>query len=207
MKAALHFVPYAILVTALLMVSTPASARYKCWTNSEGVRECGKTVPPEYAQQGHEEMSKHGTVAKKKDRARTEEELAILQEEKLKRQEEKQALAERKRHDSILLNTFSSVEDIEHVRDEKIAALDTTISLTNKRSEKIQEDLDKRVKRAAAQERSGEQPSEKLLKSITSLKRQIKNNDDFIAEKRLEQEDIRAQYARDIDRYKELTEN
>ena len=129
-----------------------------------------------------------------------------MEAEKQKRQEEKQRQKEQKQHDRILVDTFSSVEDIEAARDEKIAALDTTINLTNKRTENIQEDLDKRVQRAAAQERSGKQPSEDLLKSINSLKRQIKNNEEFIAAKRLEQEEIRANFAEDIARYKELRE-
>ncbi len=194
-----------LLISALLLViSTPVQARIKCWTNNEGVRECGKTIPPEYAQQGHEELTKHGTVAETQDRAKTEEELAAMEEEKRKRQEEKQQLKEQKKHDQILMDTFTSVEDIETARDEKIAALDTTINLTNKRTEKIQEDLDKRVKRAASQERSGKEPSEKLMKSINSLKRQIKNNEEFIAEKRVEQEQIRASFAEDIARFREL---
>ncbi|MDX1519468.1 MAG: hypothetical protein R3318_05050 [Gammaproteobacteria bacterium] len=194
-----------LFITSLIMIfSLPASARIKCWTNNEGVRECGKTVPPEYAQQGHEELTKHGTVADKQERAKTEEELAKLEEEKERMREEKERLKEQKKHDQILIDTFTSVEDIEAVRDDKIAALDTTISLTNKRMEKIQEDLDKRVKRAAAQERSGKEPSEKLLDSISSLKRQIKDNEAFIAEKRAEQEQIRQSFASDIARFKEL---
>lgn len=193
-----------LLSSILLAFSVPATARIKCWTNSEGVRACGETVPPEYAQQEHEELTKHGTVAEVQERAKTEEELAKMEEEKQRKAEERQRRKEEEKHNQILVDTFSSVEDIESARDDKIAALDTTINLTNKRKEKIQDDLDKRVKRAAAQERSGKEPSEDLLKSINSLQRQIKNNDEFIAVKRQEQEQIREQFARDIERYKKL---
>jgi len=195
-----------LLTSILLTFTVPASARIKCWTNSEGVRECGRTVPPEYAQQGHEELTTHGTVAEKQERAKTDEELARLEEEQQRQKEERQRRKDEEKHNQILVDTFSSVEDIEAARDEKIAALDTTINLTNKRTEKIQEDLDKRVKRAAAQERSGKEPSADLLKSINSLQRQIKNNDEFIAVKRQEQEQLREQFAKDIERYKELRE-
>lgn len=193
-----------LLSSILLAFSVPATARIKCWTNSEGVRACGETVPPEYAQQEHEELTKHGTVAEVQERAKTEEELAKMEEEKQRKAEERQRRKEEEKHNQILVDTFSSVEDIESARDDKIAALDTTINLTNKRKEKIQDDLDKRVKRAAAQERSGKEPSEDLLKSINSLQRQIKNNDEFVAVKRQEQEQIREQFARDIERYKKL---
>lgn len=193
-----------LICILLITFSAPAMSRIKCWTNSEGVRECGKTVPPEYAQQGHEELSKHGTVKKKKDRAKTEEELADLEQEKQHKREEKQRLLEQKKHDRILVDTFTNVGDIETARDERIAVLENDINLTNKRTEKIQTDLDNRVKRAAAQERSGKEPSEQLLKSINSLKRQINNNEEFIASKRAEQELIREEFAADIARFKEL---
>ena len=39
-----------LIVTASLLtglsLGTPASAAIKCWTNNEGVRECGESVPP-----------------------------------------------------------------------------------------------------------------------------------------------------------------
>ena len=55
-------------IVLLTTISGPASARFKCWTNHEGVRECGEKVPPEFAQQGHQEMSKQGVVVGKKER-------------------------------------------------------------------------------------------------------------------------------------------
>ena len=42
------------------LISFNADARFKCWTNSDGVKECGQNVPPEYAQQGHEEVNSLG---------------------------------------------------------------------------------------------------------------------------------------------------
>lgn len=194
---------YFLLSIGLLALSQPAVA-YKCWTNNEGVRECGEVVPPEFAQKGHEELSKYGTVKKETDRAPTEEELAEMERQKEQERLERERQKAQQRQDRILMRTFTTVEDIESARDEKISALDTTINLTNKRTEKIQQDLDKRVQRAAAQERSGKQPSESLLDSINSLKRQIRNNEEFIAEKRQEQEEIRASFAKDIARFKEL---
>ena len=89
--------------------------------------------------------------------------------------------------------------------DGKIAALDSTIKLAKKRNEKIQANLDKRTAEAAAAELAGKQPAEDLLKDIESLQRQIKNNDKFIVDKRLEQEAIKKEYADKIVRFEELT--
>lgn len=183
--------------------SLPAAAAIKCWTNSEGVRECGEAVPPEFAQQGHETIKESGVV-QETGRAKTPEELA---EEERKAAEAAEVAAEAKekaRQDSILLATFSTVEDIERVRDEQIAALDATINVTKTRTTKIQQDLDKRIEAAAAEERAGKAPNEALLKDIESLRRQVENNGQFIESKHQEQETIRQQYGAKIQRFKEL---
>jgi len=195
---------FVMLAASVFIISAPAHARIKCWTNSEGVRECGTSVPPEYAQKEHQELSKQGLVKKKVERAKTEEE---LKEEARLAEIEKQKLAaeaERKHKDKILLDTFSKVEDIELTRDDKIAVIDSNIKLAKKRNEKIQADLDKRIASAAADERAGKQPSEALLKDIESLKRQIENNNKHIAAQRMEQEQIRKDYEKDIARFKAL---
>ena len=49
-----HRIPCALAAVALLALPPMAGAGIKCWTNNDGVRECGNAVPPEYAQQGHE---------------------------------------------------------------------------------------------------------------------------------------------------------
>lgn len=199
------FNTFIILLTFTgLTLSTTAHARLKCWTNNEGVKECGNAVPPEYAQQGHQELSKGGMVKKETDRAKSDEEIAEEKRLAKAKEEKEKAEAEQKKKDEILLQTFSSVEDIERARDDRVSALEATIKLTQQRSQKIQEDLDKRIKQAAAAERAGKAPSEALLKDIESLKRQIKNNDKFIEGKRAEQEVIKEDHAKDIAHFKKL---
>ena len=204
MKVTTQLISYLAVAITMAIYSGSLQARIKCWTNNEGVRECGTSVPPEYAQKGHEELSKHGTVAEKQERAKTEEELAEEKRQAELKEEEMRQLEEQKKHDNILLATFTNVEDIELSRDDKIAALDSSISLANKRNEKMQGDMDKMVEKAAAAENSGKEPPEGLLKDIESLQRQIKNNDEFIASKKAEQESVMQAYAKDIARFNEL---
>ena len=195
----------------LCIISTGVEARDKgetkkllCWTNSDGVRECGDRLPPEYAQQGHEELDKRGMVVKETERVKTEEELAEEKKKAAIKAEEERAVMEQTKKDKILLDTFTSVKDIEVARDSKIATLESSISIAAKRGEKIQLDLDRRVNQAAAAEQAGKTPPEHLIKDIESLKRQIKGNNDYIANTRKEEEEVKASYERDIARYKEL---
>lgn len=196
-------------LAAATLIAVPAQAagpakKFKCWTNADGVRECGETVPPEFAQQGHEVLNKSGKVLDEKDRVKTEEELAeaarIAAEEKARKEQEQEA----RRQDTMLLATFTKIEDIERVRDDQIVAIDATIKVTEARNDKIRQDLEKRVAAAAAEERAGKTPNADLLKDVESLRRQIANNEEFIAEKQGERQQIRDEYAQRIERFKEL---
>ncbi len=187
-----------------LILTGTVQARIKCWTNNEGVKECGNKIPPEYAQKKSQELGKGGLVREETERAKTNEELTEQRRlDKIHAEEDKLA-AKQKKKDDILLQTFSNVEDIERARDERLTSLDAAIKLTQARSEKIQYDLDKRIQKAAAAERSGKAPSEDLLKDIESLKRQLKNNETFIEGKRADQEEIKEAHAKDIEHFKQL---
>jgi hypothetical protein len=194
----------ALISMSLVVISTSAHARIKCWKNSDGVRECSNTVPPEYSQQAYEEISSQGVTVDKSEKAQTEEER--LEEERLAaiQAEEDARKAKIVAQNKILLDTYSNTDDIQMTSDGKIAALESTIKLAIKRNEKIQANLDKDTAAAVATELEGKQPSADLLKDIESLERQIKNNDKFIAEKRVEQEDIKKEYAEKIARFNKL---
>jgi len=203
-RSLLTAITMALISMSLVVISTSAQALIKCWENSDGIRECGKTVPPEYSQQGYEEISSQGVTVDKSERAQTEEER--LEEERLAaiQAEEDARKAEIVAQDKILLDTYSNTDDIQMTSDGKIAALDSTIKLANKRNEKIQANLDKNTAAAAAAELEGKQLPADLLKDIESLERQIKNNDKFIAERRAEQEAIKKEYAEKIARFNNL---
>lgn len=194
------------LITTLTLVSLsmPAQARIVCWTNKDGVKECGDKVPPEYAQTDRQELSKQGLVVDEKERAKTDEELAEEKRQAELQAEQDRIAQEEARRDKILLDTFSNIDDIEMTRDGKIAAIQTSISLAEARNQKLQAELEKLVEQAANQERAGKPIPEDLEKDIESLRRQIKTNDDFIADKRKEQDLVREASAKDVERFKEL---
>lgn len=195
-----------LLAAALIATASagmPAHAAIKCWTNNEGVRECGESVPPEFAQQGHQVIKESGVV-EETERAKTPEEVEAEKQRAEEEAKEKQAQEEAARQDATLLATYTSTDDIERARDDQIAALESTIHVTRTRNAKIQQDLDKRIEAAAAEERAGKTPNEALLKDIESLRRQVANNDEFIETKKKEQEALRQQYAAKIERFKEL---
>ena len=194
-----------MITIGLVVLSDSAQARIKCWENSEGVRECGEKVPPEYAQKGHKEISSQGITVDESARAKTVEELAEAERLAAIQQEEDARQAEIDTQNKILLDTYSNIDDIQMTSDGKLVALESNIRLANKRNEKIRPNLDRLTAAAAAAELAGKQPSEDLLKDIESLSRQIKNNDKYIADTRLEQEAVMKKYAEKIERFLQLT--
>lgn len=204
-KSLLAVMTPVMISIGLAVLSSSAHARIKCWENSDGVRECGEKVPPEYAQKSHKEISSQGVTVDESERAKTDEELAEAKRLAAIQQEEDAKQAEIDTQNKILLDTYSNTDDIQMTSDGKLVALESNIKLANKRNEKIQPNLDKLMATAATNELAGKQPSEDLLKDIESLSRQIKNNDKYIADTRLDQEAIKKEYAEKIDRFLQLT--
>jgi hypothetical protein len=186
------------------LAPTPASADFKCWTNKEGVRECGNMVPPEYAQQGHEEISESGIKVTAVEGAKSEEEL-----EAERRQQEKEKMAEEARakqltHDLVLLRTFTSEEELKLARDGKLAVIESRITLAENRSVSLRANLEMLEDQAARQERSGKGVQGKLAKDIEEVKRQLVNNRVYVQARREDQEELQAQFDANLARFRAL---
>jgi hypothetical protein len=185
-----------------------AQAGIKCWTNSDGVRECGNMVPPEYAQKETRTLNDEGITTEVKARAKTPEELAAerarLEEEKRRQAEEEQRRREQQAYDRVLLSTFLSKEDILRSRDRKLSAIDATIEITRITIDKLNEKLNKEKGRAANLERQGKPIPESLQQDIASLQNQIGDKESYIASKEREKQQLIDKYAADLKRFLEL---
>ncbi|HTT08398.1 MAG TPA: hypothetical protein VMH34_06370 [Gammaproteobacteria bacterium] len=188
------------------LASFPAAA-IKCWTNKEGVKECGNVVPPEYSQQETTQINKAGIVTGKTERAKTPEEIAQEKAQADQKAAEERVTAEQTAKDRVLLETYNSEDDMVLARDGKIADIGSQIKITQNYIEKLKGDLDARIAQAADLERRGEKPNEKLQADIESVRGQIKKNEDFIVSKKEEQDSVRKQFDADIARYRELKQN
>lgn len=205
MKKINTFNKLLVMTASIFIFSQPVLAgKYKCWTNNEGVKECGTYVPPEYSQKRVETRGKSGRVEEVEERAKTKEELAEIERLAKLKEIEDAKIAEQKRKDSILLKTFTSERDINLLRDSKIKVIEGIITVTNGNNKALQKKLEKLQKKAANIERRGKKPSEHLLEEIKSIVRTIKKNADSITAKKAEQDKIRATFAKDMERFRYL---
>jgi len=202
--------PVLVTLGTVLLIGgpSPASAGIKCWTNGDGVRECGNIVPPEYSQTGHTEHSRSGVKVKVTERAKTPEELEVQRREAaLKAKQERLSREKRRKqtaHDHVLLQTFTTEQDLVLARDDKLVVIDSRIGLTENRVQTLRTNLEMLEAQAARQERGGKPVSEKIKKNIAKVKRQIGKNQAYVQAGRREQEALQTQFAADLERFRRL---
>ena len=192
------------LLFALALASGNAASGIKCWTNSEDVKECGNVVPPEYSQEGHSEVSEQGITTNTTDRAKTPEELAAEKQAIAEQEVRNEIAAKIATHDRVLLDTFTTEEDLLLARDGKLAAIDTRILHTQQIATDLEHKLSNLEEDAANQERAGKHLDDELLGNITSLQSQIGQNSSFILDRQKEKELLTEQFELDLARYRQL---
>lgn len=194
-----------ILATLVVLAAPPASAQqamFKC-KDDKGKTYYTQTPPAECLGKEMKEMSKQGTVVRKREAALTPEQLAARETEEKRKKEEEERAKEEKRKNQALLNTYSSEKDIEEGRQRALKQFEQT----TKDIEKRIEDGQKRAQKLASEkEFYAKKPMPKKLED------DIKNNDidlkgqqDAMMARKKELGDINAKYDEDKRRYLELT--
>ncbi|HPQ94428.1 MAG: DUF4124 domain-containing protein [Thiothrix sp.] len=93
------------------------------WVDKDGAVHYSDNVPPEFSQDGHSQLSKQGLTLKQVAPAKSTEQ--VREEEWLQSLEEKRKERDRQqeRTDSLLLNSYASVEELDRFNDERFATL------------------------------------------------------------------------------------
>ena len=195
-----------LALAALLVFAPPAlkAAKIKCWTNNEGVRECGNVLPPEYAQQGHDEINARGVTVDTKERAKTPEEIEAERQEQERLETQRKLDEEQAKRDRILLATFATEYDMRLAHKGKLAAIDTRVVHAEHLIKKLKEKLVELIQVAADQERSGKEVSDDTLTRIGEVKRQITEQNNFIKEREQEKMLINARFEDELAHFRRL---
>ena len=199
MKAVVLGASLAGLLAAGAASAQSSKSNIQCWTDKSGQRMCGDRVPPEYAGQKRDVLQ-DGRVVGTVKAAKTPEEIAEEQRKK-KEAEEAQRLAD---YDRALLETYRSAKDIESMRDERIALLDSRIYAAEKNSATTDQSLATLRARAEAQAKEGKPVDPKLAKQIKQYERDQKQNQRSIERNRKERVEIETKFNTDLARYYEL---
>lgn len=198
----------ALLITLSVPASTLAAGDQKLyrWVDDDGNVHYSDTVPPEASRKERRVLDEQGMTVDKLERAKTPEEVAA-QERRQKLREQRRREAERQAaQDRVLLNTYESEQDIISLRDSKLQTVENIIQISKRRRNNLRERLNSLMHRAADRERAGKEVPKGLEQRIASTRKQIREASDFIERKHQEQKEIREDYEKDIQRYRELKE-
>ena len=195
--------PALLLALLLCPLATPghAAALYK-WVDEDGAVHYSSQLPPKQSGKEHQQLNSQGVVVSTQEAAKTEEELA---EEARAAEEAKEAArlkAIQDAKDRVLLLTFSSEEEIEMARDNRIEVIDSVIRLINgsidtteQKLANLQQDADNNYLSKGKEVPGG------LAQKIEFFQSRLVSRNKQLESKMAEKEKIREKYEADLGRY------
>src|SRR6516164_4199505 len=172
------------------------------WVDEKGVVHYGDNIPPQYATQDRTILNAQGVEVGHLDRQKTAEEEVVAARAR-------DALMKQRQHDAFLVSTYTSVKDIEALRDARLdqlhgqrAAAEQYVESLRARLASLQlRVLDFRPYSARADaRRMPDDLAENLVRTLNELRVQASALD----AKGSEETTLRAQFQTDIERYREL---
>jgi hypothetical protein len=172
------------------------------WVDENGVTHYGDSVPAQYAKKESSVLNKQGMVVGRTDAQKSPEEQAQADREK-------EAMIRQKQHDSFLLSTYTSVKDIEALRDERLEQ----ISGQRRAAEAYVETLHGRLSTLQSrafnfkpynEKQSARRMPDDLAEDLMRTINEMRSQKTALAAKDTEETTLRAQFQSDIDRYREL---
>jgi Domain of unknown function (DUF4124) len=207
-KMLLKYLAWVLCASVLLHSLTfaqapPGSGRkmYK-WVDAEGVNHYGDHIPPEYATQEQHVINAQGVEVDRLEAQKTPEQLALADQMKIDEEQ-------RASRDKNLLSVYGSVQEIEHLRDQRLNLLADQIKVTNQ----FLEILDGKMKKLRfvsmrfkpySTDPKAPPMSDQTAEDLVRVGNDIRTQQENLREKRSEEATMTKQFESDIARYKEL---
>jgi hypothetical protein len=194
-------VSLSVAANPALADSTSGRRVYK-WVDEQGVTHYGDHIPPEYAAQEHHIINGQGIEVERLDAQKSPEQLALA--DQLKLDEEQRAS-----RDKNLLNTYVSVQEIEHLRDQRLNLLADQIKVTGQFLEILNGKLKKLLGSSMRFKPYSDDPkappmSDQVAEDLVRVNNDIRTQEENLREKRSEEAAMSKQFDNDIARLKEL---
>jgi hypothetical protein len=190
-----------IALASMADVSAQSAKIYRC-VDAKGKTYVTQTPPPECLGKTTQELSGQGRVVRE-NKVLTPEQMQAQEAEKKLKAEQEQLAREEQRKNAALLNTYSSVKDIDEARTRALKQAEDAIKQTAKRIEEAQKRRGDFEKEKEFYAKKG--APAKLLQDIQSAELEIKNQTELLDAKKKEIATINARYDNDKMRYTELT--
>lgn len=198
------------LLLASLAAAGPAVAQnnvapgaFYCCVDGSGRRVCGDLLPPQCSNLPHKVYNRQGMLMREVGPPLTPQEKAAQAEAAQKEKQQEAQAREQRRKDQALLETYSSLEDVDRMqaRAEEdvrntIRIAETKLAEARKRRKKFENEAEFYPNRALPPD---------VAKGLRDEENEIKAQTELIEAKTREMELIKTKYAEDRRRYFELT--
>jgi hypothetical protein len=172
------------------------------WVDEQGVVHYGDHIPPQYASQERAILNSQGVEVGHLDAQKTQEQAAAAARERATQMKQRQ-------HDAFLITTYTSVKDIEALRDRRLDQLRGQRAAAEQYTESLRTRLASLQSRAlnfqpyssrADARRMPDDLAEVLVRTVNELNAQSRE----LAVKNQEEATLRAEFQADIERYRAL---
>jgi hypothetical protein len=172
------------------------------WVDEHGVVHYGDRLPPQYATKESAILNKQGVEVGHTEAQKTPEQLA-------EEQHRADAALRQKQHDAFLLTTYTSVKDIESLRDQRLDQIGGQRHAAEAYVEGLHARLSNLQSRAQNFAPYNNKPGARrmpddLAEDLVRTMNEMKTQKNALAAKDAEESALRAQFEADIERYREL---
>jgi hypothetical protein len=172
------------------------------WVDEKGITHYGDSVPAQYAKEESTVLNKQGMVVGRTEAQKSPEEQA-------REDREKEAMIRQKQHDSFLLTTYTSVKDIESLRDERLEQISGQRRAAEAYIETLHGRLSTLQSRALGFKPYNDKPTARrmpddLAEDLMRTLNEMRSQKIALTAKDAEEIALRAQFQSDINRYREL---
>jgi hypothetical protein len=172
------------------------------WTDEQGVVHYGDRIPPQYAQKERAVLNSQGVEVRRLDAQKTAEQAAA-------EARTQQGALRQKQHDAFLINNYTSVKDIEALREIRLDQLRGQKSSAEQYVESLHSRLSALQTRARMFKPYSPRPDARrmpddLAIDLVHTLNELRTQNNVVSVKNEEETALKEQFQADIDRYREL---
>jgi Domain of unknown function (DUF4124) len=198
----------SLLSTGALQAADKQTKMYR-WVDDKGVTHVSDSIPPEYAQSDRSVLNNHGVPVSTQRGAMSAAELAQQKAAAQAAEDQKKKAARAAMRDQVLLDTYLSVEEIEALRDRRLELMASQIKVTEAYLDYLRAKQQKLKMEAQDFRPYSTNPKappidDKLAAELTDTDNSIVLYEKNLTDAQSKQAGLVAQFASDIQRFKEL---
>ncbi len=195
-----------IIAVAGILYLQPLEAEIFRWVDENGQIHYSDRLPPQYSQLERKVYSAKGRLKSTINPPKTEKELEAERQRAKLAEEELKKIQEKQDRDRTLLRMFTSVEEMQSTRDDRIVLFDSRIAILEKKLKKLrleQSELELRLGRIDTMDAS---QAKRIRHHQNEIADRIKSIEEQRSQEIKNKINTEARFAADIERFIELTQ-